>query len=377
MCMSPSFHERFGRQMRLPGHGEAGQARLAEAKVLLVGAGGLGSPAALYLAAAGVGTLGIADPDVVEFSNLHRQILHGAESIGTPKTLSAAETLATINPTLRVIMHPEGFRPEGALDLAGRYDVIVDGADNFPTRFLAADASVLAGRPLVHGSVLRGAGQVGVFLPALGCYRCLYPRMPDATSVPTCAEAGVLGATCGVVGSWMAAETLAILLRRRTESRLLLLDVDAGSARSVVVRRDHACPVCGDNPAIRMIEADRYQAACGGADSFTGECPLEISVAEARSLLDEPSAPLLLDVREADELAICRLTGSLHIPLGELPLRLAEVPRDRMVIIHCHHGGRSLRATRFLRSKGHARVANLKGGIDAWSIQVDPSVPRY
>lgn len=375
--MSSTLHARFGRQMRLPGHGEAGQARLAEARVLLVGVGGLGSPAALYLAAAGVGTIGIADPDKVELSNLHRQVLHGADSIGMPKTMSAAETLASVNPTLRLVLHPEGFRPDNALELAGRYDVVVDGADNFSTRFLAADACVLARKPLVHGSVLRATGQVGVFLPGLGCYRCLYPRIPDASSVPTCAEAGVLGATCGVVGSWMASEALAVLLGRRSESRLVLIDVDAGATRAVIVPRDAACPACGDRPDIVGIMPSRYDAACATPATAPADCPLEISVAEARELLGQAGPPLLLDVREADELAICRLPGSLHIPLGDLPSRLAEVPRDRMVIVQCHHGGRSLRATHFLRSKGHPRVTNLKGGIDAWSLRIDPSVPRY
>lgn len=375
--MSRPEQELYGRQMRLPGHGEAGQARLAAARVLLVGAGGLGSPAALYLAAAGVGTIGIADPDTVELSNLHRQILHGPDSLGLPKTVSAAEALAVIRPDLRLALHPEGLRPDNALELTARYDLVVDGADNFPTRYLAADACVLSRRPLVHGSVQRWSGQVGAFLPGEGCYRCLYPVMPDPSTVPTCAEAGVLGATCGVVGSWMASEAVAILLGRRKASRLMLVDVEAGSARPIALKPDAACPVCGEHPRIRQVDPSLYPSVCAMSDPQPTPCPIEISVDEARRLLAEPQPPFLLDVREADELAICRLPGSVHIPLGELPLRHAEVPRDRRVVIHCHHGGRSLRATQFLRSKGHAEVSNLKGGIDAWSIQVDPAVPRY
>lgn len=376
--MSPSLHDLYGRQMRLPGHGESGQRRLGEAKVLLIGAGGLGSPAALYLAVAGVGTLGIADPDKVELSNLHRQILHRSETVGMPKTVSAAEALAELNPSLRLVLHPEGFQADNALELAARYDVIVDGADNFSTRFLAADAAVLAGKPLIHGSVLRNGGQVGVFLPGAGCYRCLYPVMPDPASVPTCGEAGVLGATCGVIGSWMAAETLAVILGRRAGSRLLVVDVDAGSARSVGIARDRACPVCGDAPVIHGIDATRYAGACLTPPIGRPEDhPLEITVQEASRQLALSNPPVLIDVREADELAICRIPGAVHIPLAELPERLAEIPAGRPVLIHCHHGGRSLRATHFLRARGRTEVSNVKGGIDAWSRQVDPAVPRY
>ena len=377
--MSGSRHALYGCQMRLPGHGEDGQMRLRGAKVLLVGAGGLGSPAALYLAAAGVGTLGIADPDSVELSNLHRQILHTSESIGMPKTVSAAEALAPLNPELRILLHPEGLQPENALELVRRYDLVLDGADNFGTRFLASDASVLAGKPLVHGSVLRGAGQVGVFVAGAGCYRCLYPVMPDPSSVPTCAEAGVLGATCGVIGSWMAAEAVALILGRRQASRLLLIDVDGGSTRAVGVTRDAACPCCGSAPSIRGLDRAAYAGtACAASPSpEMSTLPIEITVAEAKRLLDQPHPPLLVDVREADELAICRIAGSLHIPLAELPARLGEIPSDRPVLIHCHHGGRSLRATQFLRAKGFSAVSNVKGGIEAWACQVDPTLGRY
>jgi adenylyltransferase/sulfurtransferase len=372
-----SDHERalYSRQLRLPGVGEAGQLRLRGAKVLILGAGGLGSPVGMYLAAAGVGLIGVADPDKVEISNLHRQVLHGFDTLGLPKTISAAEALGEINPGLKVALHPEGFAVANAAELVARYDVVVDGTDNFATRFLAADACVLGRRPLVHGSVLRDGGQVGVFLPGAGCYRCLYPEIPDPSSVPTCAEAGVFGATCGVVGSWMASEVIAVLLGRRTASRLLVIDVAAGSARPVGVGADPACPCCGPSPRIRSLDAAAYAPTlCATPMSSV---PLEIDVQEARRLLAGPNPPLLVDVREPDEHAVCRIEGSRLIPMNSVPARLGEIPADARVLVHCHHGGRSLRVTQFLRAKGYAQVSNVKGGIDAWSLQVDPKVPRY
>lgn len=371
--MSDELQQRYGRQMRLPGIGEAGQRALLGARVLVVGAGGLGSPAALYLAAAGVGTVGVADPDTVELSNLHRQILHGAESLGMPKVISAAEALGALSPTTKVVLHGEGVTAGNALELARAYDLVVDGADNFATRFLVADACVLAGKPLVHGSVLREAGQAGVFLPGKGCYRCLYPTMPDPASVPTCGEAGVLGATCGVIGSWMASEAVAVLLGRREASRLLLVDVAAGSARPVALGPDPGCPACGRSPTIRRIDPSAYAPACAAPAE---EHPLEVTVEETRRLVDAGGV-VLLDVREPEELAVCRMGATHHIPLGELGERWAELPRGARILVHCHHGGRSLRATRFLRSKGLAAVSNVKGGIEAWSLRVDPGVPRY
>lgn len=375
-----SDHERalYSRQMRLPGVGEPGQLRLREAKVLLLGAGGLGSPVGLYLAAAGVGLIGIADPDKVEVSNLHRQIIHGFDTLGLPKTVSAAEALGEINPGLKVALHPEGFTVENAAELVSRYDVVIDGTDNFATRFLAADACVLGRRPLVHGSVLRGTGQVGVFLPGAGCYRCLYPVIPDAASVPTCADAGVFGATCGVIGSWMASEAIAVVLGRRRQSRLCVVDVEAGSSRPLAIVPDPACPCCGQSATIRTLEKSAYApAVCAPPSPVMSETPLEISVEEASRLLAGPNPPVLLDVREPDEYAVCRIEGSRLIPMNTVPTRLAEIPSDAWVLVQCHHGGRSMRVTQFLRSKGFARVTNLQGGIDAWSLKVDPKVPRY
>lgn len=374
-----SDHERalYSRQMRLPGVGEAGQLRLREAKVLLLGAGGLGSPVGLYLAAAGVGHIGIADPDKVEVSNLHRQVLHGFDTLGLPKTISAAEALGEINPGLKVALHPEGLTVENAAELVARYDVVVDGTDNFATRFLAADACVLGGRPLVHGSVLREAGQVGVFLPGAGCYRCLYPTIPDAASVPTCADAGVFGATCGVIGSWMASEVVAVLLGRRTASRLLVVDVAAGASRPIALAADPDCPCCGVSPTIRTLEKSAYVPTLCPTPLPMSEPPLEVTVEEAQRLLAGPNPPVLIDVREPDEHALCRIEGARLIPMNTVPARLAEIPQDVPVLVQCHHGGRSMKVTQFLRAKGYARVSNVKGGIDAWSLKVDPQVPRY
>jgi adenylyltransferase/sulfurtransferase len=345
---------------------------------LVLGAGGLGSPAALYLAAAGVGLLGIADPDQVELSNLHRQVLHGFDTLGLPKTISAAEALSEINPGLKIALHPEGLTCENAAELVARYDLVVDGTDNFATRFLAADACVLAGKPLIHGSVIRSEGQVGVFLPKQGCYRCVYPVMPAAASVPTCADAGVWGATCGVVGSWMASEVIAVLLGRRTQSRLHLVDVDAGTARVVHLAADSACPVCGHAPTILSLEKTSYQpTACQPTPTSMSEHPLEVSIEEAARLLASAQPPLLIDVREPSEHATCCIACAKLIPMALVPERLAEIPQGVPVLIHCHHGGRSLRVTQFLRAKGYAQVSNVQGGIDAWSLKVDPKVRRY
>ena len=367
----------YSRQIRLPGVGESGQLRLREAKVLILGAGGLGSPVGLYLAAAGVGLIGIADPDKVEISNLHRQVVHGFDTLGLPKTISAAEALGEINPGLKVALHPEGFTVENAAELVARYDLVVDGTDNFATRFLAADACVLGAKPLVHGSVLRESGQVGVFLPKAGCYRCLYPEIPDAASVPTCADAGVFGATCGVIGSWMASEVIAVLLGKRVSSRLLVIDVAAGTSKFIALAADAACPCCGSAPSIRSLEKSAYAPTLCSTQSLMSETPLEVTVEEAQRLLAGPNPPVLIDVRERDEYAVCRIEGSHLIPMNTVPARLAEIPQDVPVLVQCHHGGRSMKVTQFLRSKGYAHVSNVKGGIDAWSIKVDPKVPRY
>lgn len=366
--------------MRLPQVGEDGQRMLLGAKVLLVGVGGLGSPVALYLAAAGVGIMGLADPDRVTLSNLHRQVLHSFDTLGLPKTVSAAEALSALNPGLRVALYPEGLTPANAEELVRRYDVIVDGADNFSTRFLVSDAAVLAGKPLVHGSILQDAGQVGVFLPKQGCYRCLYPQMPDSASVPTCAEAGVLGATCGVVGAWMASEVIAIILGQRQHSRLTLVNLDAGSARTLAITPEPACLTCSSQATLRRIDPAQYAPSCAPsapAPFMSATLPLEVSVEELVRLRSTTPQAILLDVREASEVAFCQMGATHHIPLGQLGERWAELPKDLPILIHCHHGGRSMKATQFLRAKGLAAVSNVAGGIEAWSCRIDPKVPRY
>jgi sulfur-carrier protein adenylyltransferase/sulfurtransferase len=378
--VSLSAHERalYARQMRLPEVGEGGQVNIKNAKVLIIGAGGLGSPVALYLVAAGVGTIGIADPDKVDLSNLHRQIIHGFDTLGLPKTISAAESLKEINPEAEIILHPEGLTADNALELASRYDVVVDGADNFATRFLVADACVLAKKPLVHGSVLRGEGQVGTFIPQQGCYRCVYPVMPSADSVPTCSEAGVLGSTCGVIGSWMAAETLAILLKQRQHSQMFVINVGEGKSQKISISQDSHCPACGKSRKISEIKAENYESThCETKNLNMKESPLEISVTEAHQQLSSAQPPLLIDVREPDEHAHCCVAQARLIPLADIPNQLASIPTDCPVLIMCHHGGRSMRATQFLRSKGYPLVSNIKGGIDQWSVKVDAQIPRY
>jgi adenylyltransferase/sulfurtransferase len=236
---------------------------------------------------------------------------------------------------------------------------------------------VLGGRPLVHGSILREAGQVGVFLPKTGCYRCLYPVIPDASTVPTCADAGVFGATCGVIGSWMASEVIAVLLGKRTSSRLLVIDVAAGTSKLIALSADPACPCCGSSPTIRSLEKSAYAPISCQSLAPMSETPLEVTVEEAQRLLFGPNPPQLIDVREMDEYAVCRIEGSRLIPMNTVPARLGEIPQDIPVLVQCHHGGRSMKVTQFLRAKGYNRVSNVKGGIDAWSLKVDPKVPRY
>ncbi len=368
----------YARQIRLPGVGEGGQLKIKGAKVLLIGAGGLGSPAAMYLAAAGVGVMGIADPDKVELNNLHRQIIHGFDTQGLPKTISAAEALAEINPGLKIILHPEGITTTNAMELVSRYDLVLDGADNFSTRYLVADACVLAKKPLVHGSVLQGAGQVGVFVPEAGCYRCVYPTMPKASDVPTCAEGGVMGATCGVIGSWMASEAIAIILGQRTQSRLLIVDVMAGSSRVVQLESANECPACGEHPEIHSIEPAIYISDdCAISIPKMNQYPLEVSIEDAAKLLSAAKPPVLIDVREPREWDTCRIPQAKLIPMGEVPARLSEIPQDVPVLVQCHHGGRSLRVTQFLRSKGYTKVSNVMGGIEAWSLKIDKTVARY
>ena len=375
--LSPSELVRYARHLTLPEVGLSGQERLRSARVLLVGAGGLGSPAALYLAAAGVGTLGIVDADVVELSNLQRQVLHGQATLGLPKTESARRRLGDLNPQVSVEAHPVRLTSENALELLGRYDLTVDGSDNFPTRYLVNDASVLLGKPYVYGSIFRFDGQVSVFAaPGGPCYRCLFADPPPPDLVPNCADAGVLGVLPGIVGGLQAAEAIKVILGIGAPliNRLLLLDVLRGRFRELELRRDPACPACGDNPSVRgLID---YDAFCG-VRAEAGPRVAEITADELeRRLSDDGQGIVVLDVREPWEWEIAHIAGSRHFPLGELPERINELDGDAEIVTLCHRGLRSLTAQRLLQGAGF-RARSLAGGIDAWAERVDPGMARY
>jgi len=383
--LSPAELSRYSRHILLDEIGVDGQRRLAAARVLVVGAGGLGSPAALYLAAAGVGTLGLADLDRVEEHNLQRQILHDTASVGETKVESAARRLAALNPHVRLNRHAEGLTAANALALFSAYDLVVDGSDNFPTRYLANDAAYFARRPLVHGSIFKFEGQVGLFDPARAgpCYRCLFPEPPPPGSVPACGEAGVLGALCGVIGSLQALEAVKYLLGigEPLRGRLLVIDALTLQIRTLNLRRNPDCPLCGAQPRIRAIAAAAYEPVCAPAAPAGGaaaDAPAEIPVEEAQRLLAAPAGRvLLLDVREPFEEKICRVDGSTLVPLRELPARIDGLPRDRHILVLCHHGGRSRQVAGLLRAHGFPAVSNIQGGIDAWAARIDPAMRRY
>ena len=375
---------RYARHIALPEVGLDGQARLKEARVLCVGAGGLGSPLALYLAAAGVGTLGIVDFDTVDASNLQRQILHGTEDIGRSKLDSAADSLLAVNPHVEVVKHEVRLSSENALDILSGYDVVVDGTDNFPTRYLVNDACVLAGIPNVYGSVFRWEGQVSVFATKGGpCYRCLFREPPPPGLVPNCAEGGVLGVLPGIIGSMQAMETIKLILGKGQSlaGRLLIFDALDMTWREVALRKNPDCPVCGDDPTqTALID---YGLFCGiGVDAAGGvahgiSIP-EMTAGELDALLSaEDEAPFLLDVREPWEWAVSNLSarGARLIPLGELTERMAEVPNDRPIIVYCRSGQRSMTAARQLAEAGLGPVTNLEGGILSWARDVEPGLP--
>jgi len=367
---------RYGRHLTLPEIGLDGQLKLKRAAVLLVGAGGLGSPAALYLCAAGIGRLGIVDDDAVDVTNLQRQVLFGTPDVGRSKLDAAAERLARLNPNVAVVPHTVRLTRENALGLFAEYDVVVDGSDNFATRYLVNDACVSLGKPDVYGSVLRFGGQASVFGFEDGpCYRCLYPDPPPPASVPSCAEAGVLGVVPGIVGAIQAAETIKIVIGRGDvlSGRLLLFDALKMKFREIGISRDPACPACA--PGRRGTALTGYEDPCGGAATSAASTP-EISPRDLKACLDAGGGTLLIDVREPHEALICRLESAL-IPLAELPLRLDEIDRARDVVVYCRTGIRSAAAVAFLRSAGFERVWNLRGGIRAWAEEVDPGMPKY
>ena len=376
MSLSPSELIRYARHLTLSEVGVAGQERLRRARLLLVGAGGLGSPAALYLAAAGVGTIGIVDADVVELSNLQRQIVHGTGAVGRLKTDSARARLSDLNPHVAVVVHPVRLSSENALDILGRYDFCLDGSDNFPTRYLVNDASVLLRKPYIYGSIFRFDGQVSIFgAPDGPCYRCLFSEPPPPDLVPNCAEAGVLGVLPGLVGSLQALEAIKWILGAGDPlvGRLVLVDALKVQFREIQVRRDPDCAVCGNQPTVlRLIDYDAYCMVSGGA----GAHDREVAVGELARLLSHEPVPLVVDVREPWEWEIARIPGSRLVPLGELAGRLAEFdPRTELVTV-CHKGTRSLMAQELLQGAGF-QVRSLAGGIDAWAAEVEEGMARY
>jgi adenylyltransferase/sulfurtransferase len=380
--LTPAELARYSRHLSLEEIGVEGQQRLAAARVLVVGLGGLGSPAALYLAAAGIGTLGIADFDEVEDHNLQRQVLFDSAAVGRAKVASAAARLRAANPFIRIVEHPDGVTPGNALALFSSYDVVVDATDTFPARYLNSDAAALAGKPVVHGSVYKFEGQVTVFDVAGNgpCYRCLYPRPPPPGSVPACGEAGVVGALCGIMGSLQALETVKLVagIGEPLRGRVLVFDALNPGFHSFAVARNPDCPVCGGAPSIRELNPGDYAGACGTAPRGGPEYPMEISVEQARSLLEhEPGKTMLIDVREPFEVEICRVPGSEHIPLRQIPLRAGSLPANRRLLAICHSGQRSLVAAGILRAHGHGSASSVAGGIDAWARLIDPQMRRY
>ena len=373
---------RYSRHITLPEVGLEGQRKLKAARVLCVGTGGLGSPLAFYLAAAGIGTLGLVDFDVVDASNLQRQIIHSTRDIGRKKLDSAAEKLIALNPALRVVKHETMLSSANALEILKDYDIIADGTDNFPTRYLVNDACVLLGKPNVYGSIFRFEGQASVFAAENGpCYRCLYPEPPPPGLVPSCAEGGVLGILPGLVGVIQATEAIKLILGQGEPliGRLLLVDSLAMRFRELKLRRNPECPVCGEHPTVtHLID---YQQFCGIKPPSEEEKALkngipQMSVQELKQRLDAGDDLLVLDVREPYEYQIANIGGTL-VPMNEVPRRLEEIRRDREIVVQCRSGSRSQRVAEFLKQNGYEKVANLAGGILAWSDQIDPSIRKY
>lgn len=374
--------KRYSRHLILPEVGLAGQKKICSTSVLCIGAGGLGSPIAMYLAAAGIGKIGLLDFDQVDFSNLQRQILHHTEDVGRPKTESGKETINGINPNTEVVIHNTRISSENALEIIQGYDIVVDGTDNFPTRYLTNDACVLLRKPNVYGSIFRFEGQASVFAPHLGgpCYRCLYPEPPPPGMVPSCAEGGVLGVLPGIIGCIQATEILKLALGKGSSliGRLLLFNALDMKFRELKLRRDPQCPLCGENPTItKLID---YQQFCGisAEPASPASNPDEVTVQQMQQALENPSLNIkVLDVRETDEWDIARIKGVQLIPLGILPNRFTELDPNQQYYIHCKSGVRSMRALKLLQERGFKYVKSVKGGIAAWSDEIDSNVPKY
>ena len=371
---------RYSRHLIMPEVGMEGQLKLKAARALCIGAGGLGSPVLLYLAAAGVGTLGLVDFDEVDYSNLHRQIIHGTPDVGRSKLASAKARINALNPEVEVVTHEMALSSKNALGLFADYDLVVDGTDNFPTRYLVNDACVIAGKPNVYGSIFRFEGQASVFATKDGpCYRCMFPEPPPPGLVPSCAEGGVLGILPGVVGTLQATEAIKLILGvgESLVGRFLLFDALKMRFRELKVRKDPDCPVCGAQPTVtELIDYDQF---CGIAVAAAGTpgADDDVTVEELKTRLDRRDSFLLLDVRESREFEICRIPGSVLIPLGELPSRLSELEGRDDMIVHCKSGVRSGKAVKLLREAGYSKARNLKGGILAWIDRIDPTLPKY
>lgn len=381
--LSVDEKRRYARHLTLPEVGLEGQLRLKASRVLLVGAGGLGSSAALYLAAAGVGEIGLVDFDEVDFSNLQRQVLHGTSDVGRKKTESARDRLGEINPEVELTLFEERFSAENAEGIAAPYDLILDGTDNFATRYLSNDLAVLTGKPNVHGSIFRFEGQVSVFAPGLGgpCYRCLFPEPPEPGQVPSCAEGGVLGVLPGIVGCLQASEAIKLLLGLGDPlvGRLVHFDALSFRFREIRLKRDPECAICGENPTLTTLTdtAMTCTSPSPGSDPNASNGLREIDVHQLKVRMEEEKPFVLLDVREEAERQICTLPGSTHIPLGELPERIGELDPEQETIVHCKVGGRSAQALHFLQESGFTDACHVAGGINAWSVEIDPSVALY
>jgi len=378
---SPEEIQRYSRHLIMPEVGMAGQAKLKQAKVLLIGAGGLGAPLGMYLAAAGVGRIGLVDFDVVDASNLQRQVTYGAHDVGRPKLQVARERLSGINPHIQIDLHETRLTSENALDLFRDYDIIVDGTDNFPTRYLVNDACVLLGKPNVYGSIFRFEGQVSVFYAKEGpCYRCLYSEPPPPGLVPSCAEGGVLGVLPGVVGTLQALEAIKLILGAGQPliGRLVLFDALRMQFRELKLRKDPDCVVCGPRPTVtRLIDYEQFCGVAPGQEATVGDAVPTITVEELKAALDQKKEVYILDVREPQEWEICHLEGATLIPLGQLPQEVHRLSSAEEIVVHCRSGARSERAVRFLRQAGFRKAKNLTGGILAWADRIDRSVPKY
>ena len=377
MEFSAEEKARYARQTILPMIGPAGQMKLKKARILMVGAGGLGSSPAIYLTAAGVGTLGLIDADTVALSNLHRQVLHYTADIGKPKVVSAQEKLGQINPHVRIVTHQERLNAGNAKGIVADYDLVIDGTDNLPSRYLINDACFFSGKPFIFGGVYQFEGQCSVFGPGGPCYRCFFRELPPPEEMPSCAEAGVIGVVPGIIGLMQANEAIKWICRigEPLSGRLLIFDALSARWREVKIKKDPECPLCGTHPTIRRLEEYAWHCA---TPSEPGNGALEeITVRELKQLRDKQPDLYLLDVREQAEWDIARIEGAHLKPLSILEGNFEDIPKDRPVYCFCKLGGRSTKAVQFLKSQGYVHIVNVRGGIQAWSEEIDPAVPQY